>query len=642
MRTLSDLALRRWAVLLFALIVVLDVAYVILARGVHHQSPLNEPADLDPGEVTSILVPAVVGLALTWARPRNAIGWFVSLPVVFLGLCDVGQEYAARAAVFPGEHLPAGHWVGALTAPLWITALAGPLTLLLVRYPSGRIAGRWPRRFDRMVITGLVVLWLGYATAKSAVGDIIKGGQAVVDVPTPLAAALGITGVVLLLSGTAGIVGDAFRRAVKSPRAERMALLWLLTWALMAVLLVQFAPYAWIGSVAYGTVMVAIAIGVLRYGTLGIEVVVRRTLVYALLTGAVLLVFVGVVAGLAAVVPNGPTPQIIAAVLIAVGLTPSRDRLQSLIDRLLYGERRDPFAALQRLGTPMEGADEDMVSGVLAALREALRVDEATIEPPGTQGVPLVFGSEELGRLRVAPRKGERALGKADERLIEAVAPLVAAVVHAVRLADDLRIEQERVIEATTVERARLRQELHDGLGPSLTGVGLGLEAAQRDADPLLISRLRTEVTSALEEVRRIIDDLRPSALEEDDLIAALRRRTDQVTSTGAVEVELDAPAELPELAIPIAAAAYRIADEALTNVVRHAHATRCTVHIHVDGALNLEINDDGVGPGEGREGGVGLGSMRERAERLGGSFTMLDLQPGTGVRACLPLAVTS
>ncbi len=645
MRTTTDQALRRWAMLLFVAVVVLDLVYVLLSRGVHDQPPLDGNQGLDPAQAIGVLAPAIVGLALTWARPRNAIGWLVSLPAIFLGFCDVGQMYAARAAVFPQEQLPLSRWVAAVSAPLWITALAAPLTLLLVRYPSGAIQGRWPRRFDQMVICGLTLTWLVYATAKSAVSDIVRGGQAVLDVPGPLGATVGIVGIALLLAGLVGIVGDAFRRAFRSPRAERMALLWLLTWALMAVLLVLFAPYQWIGSVAFFGVMVAIAVGVLRYGTLGIEVVVRRTLVYALLTGVVLLVFIGVVAGLAAVVPSGPTPQIVAATLIAVGLAPARDRLQSLIDRLLYGERRDPIAALQRLGTPMGGAGVDMVPNVLAALSEALRVESVTIDPPrgaaGNAGFQLVFGGEELGRLRVSPREDETALGKADERLVEAVAPLVAAVVHAVRLAEDLRLAQERVVEATAVERARLRQELHDGLGPSLTGVGLGLEAAQRNADPVLLTRLRLEVSSALEEVRRIIDDLRPSALDDDNLLLALRRRTDQVSLTGAVEVDLDAPRALPELAVPTATAAYRIADEALTNVVRHSHASHCTVRIHVDEALHIEVSDNGVGPGQGREEGVGLGSMRDRTQRLGGTLAVVDTHPGTIVRACLPLGVT-
>jgi signal transduction histidine kinase len=90
----------------------------------------------------------------------------------------------------------------------------------------------------------------------------------------------------------------------------------------------------------------------------------------------------------------------------------------------------------------------------------------------------------------------------------------------------------------------------------------------------------------------------------------------------------------------PLAVAALRIADEALTNVVRHSSATSCTVQLRVGDCLELVVSDDGVGPGEEREGGVGLGSMRQRAARLGGSLAVRDTRPGTRVCARLPLAV--
>jgi signal transduction histidine kinase len=496
------------------------------------------------------------------------------------------------------------------------------------------------------VLIGFAAMWVGYATHETSVTDEVLGHRPPILLPEPVGAVVMVAAVVVILGGTVLIVGDAGRRAFRNPGPERMALLLLLATAIIAVLVVMFAPSEWMGSVAYFGVLVAVAVGVLRYRALGIEVVVRRTLVYSILTGLVLLVFVGVVTVLARVVPSGPTPQIVAATLIAIGLAPARERVQALIDRVLYGERDDPFAALQRLGTPMGvSGDADLLRDVLAALAEALRVQSASIEGPGVDtadSVPLMFGGTELGRLKVTPRSGEAGLGKADLRLISAVAPLVAAVVHAVGLADDLRVERARVVGATQAERRRLRQELHDGLGPSLTGIGLGLEAAQkRGATDDLLVRLRTEVDASLEEVRRIIDDLRPQALDDQDLLGALRLRTEQVSSAGGVAVDLDAPTYLPDLPPSVAAAAYRIADEALTNVVRHAGATHCRVQLLVDDRLHLEVSDDGVGPGAGRDGGVGLVSMRERAERLGGRFTLLDRDPGTAVLAELPLVVS-
>jgi signal transduction histidine kinase len=637
----SEESLRRWALGLFGLVVAALVGYVAAGHGLADQPRLEHDVQVNVTDVFGVMSSALVGLWLTWARPRNPIGWWVSTAALMLVLCTLGQTYGARALV-SGEGLPLGALALSLSAPLWIGTVFIPASMVLVRYPSGRITGTWPRRFERAVLAGLAVLWFGYATSAESVADEVPDALPPVLLPTPVGGTLTVIGASLLVVGTLLIVLDALRRVFRGDRAERPALFLLLLASVAAVTAIFFAPYEWMGTVSYFSVLVAMAVGVLRYKALGIDVVVRRALLYAILTGFVLLVFVGVVAVLASFIPSGPTPQIVAAVLIAVGLGPARDRVQDLIDHLLYGERNDPFAALQRLSAPVGAGDEDLLPGVLSALADALHAEGATVEAPGSAGIPLVFGGAEIGRLHVLPRRGEAALSRADQRLLSSVAPLIATVVHAARLADDLRVEQARVLEATQSERKRLRQELHDGLGPSLTGIGLGLEAAQRSgATEELLTRLRDEVTRSLEEVRRIIDDLHPSALDEQDLLAALRRRADQVTSAGGVCVDLDTPGHLPSLPPTVAAAAYRIADEALTNVVRHSSARHCQVRVSVGDRLRVEVNDDGVGPGDGREVGVGLVSMRERAERLGGRFLLQATYPGTSVLAELPLAVS-
>jgi signal transduction histidine kinase len=265
-------------------------------------------------------------------------------------------------------------------------------------------------------------------------------------------------------------------------------------------------------------------------------------------------------------------------------------------------------------------------------------------DPSGRGGaLPLTFAGEDLGELRLGTRRGETALGRADRQLLEAVVPLIAAVVHTSRLTDELRAERNRVVEATQAERRRLRQELHDGLGPSLTGVGLGLEAAQAgplSTDPRtaeLLDRLRTEVAASLEEIRRIIEDLRPASLDGADLVTALRRRTSVAADAGLV-VHLELGSDLPALPPDVETAVFRIADEALTNVVRHARATTCTVTLSADDTLTLTVADDGVGFDGPRPGGVGIGSMQERAGRLGGRLRVERRTPGTVVTAELPL----
>jgi len=344
---------------------------------------------------------------------------------------------------------------------------------------------------------------------------------------------------------------------------------------------------------------------------------------------------------------------VLAAGIVAVGVVPLRDRLQRLVDRFVYGDRGDPLAALKRLGTPVGAtADEALLPEVLGAVASAVRVPGAEIV--GTAGtraavgllgdepveVPLVMGGEQVGVLRLAPRAGEAQLPAADRRLIEGLAPLVAAVLHAVELSEALRVEQERVVAATETERARLRQELHDGLGPSLTGIGLGLEALEgRVGTSDLVGRLRSETASSLEEVRRIIDGLRPGALESADLLSLLRIRAQHLSAATPVRVTVRAPERMPVLAPEVEGAALRIAEEALTNVVKHAGATTCVVTVALDDALHLEVRDDGRGYDGPREGGVGIGSMRHRAAQLGGRCEVRGDAQGTVVSVSLPVA---
>jgi signal transduction histidine kinase len=191
-------------------------------------------------------------------------------------------------------------------------------------------------------------------------------------------------------------------------------------------------------------------------------------------------------------------------------------------------------------------------------------------------------------------------------------------------------------------ERARIRRDLHDGLGPSLSGVVLGLDAVgatlrtDPDAAESIARRLREEAERSVEEVRRIIDALAPSALDGQGLVPALRARAAVVADRVAVDVE--APEPLPPLPPEVEAAAYRIVDEAVNNVVRHAGAMHCLVRVSVDPDLVLEVRDDGCGLPERPRAGVGLASMRQRAEELGGSFAVQSNGHGGAVVVRLPV----
>jgi signal transduction histidine kinase len=285
----------------------------------------------------------------------------------------------------------------------------------------------------------------------------------------------------------------------------------------------------------------------------------------------------------------------------------------------------------------------------VADLDGNVRACSAAVAPELVLHVPLRQGGVRVGMLLVAPRRGEHGLDAADRRLLEALTAQVTAVVRAVDLGEDLAAARAHTVAAALSERRRIRHDLHDGLGPSLTGIGLGLEAVETavGSDPdrarAVVRRMRTEVGDAVEEVRRILDGLRPPALDEAGLIHALRDRAADLTerSGGRLRVAIEAPDSLPVLDPETEVAAYRIAEEALTNTVRHSAARRVVVRLGaLDGAITVEVTDDGQGLPSPTRTGVGFDSMQRRAESLGGSFAVTS-DAGVRVVAHLPLAVS-
>jgi signal transduction histidine kinase len=219
-----------------------------------------------------------------------------------------------------------------------------------------------------------------------------------------------------------------------------------------------------------------------------------------------------------------------------------------------------------------------------------------------------------------------------------------AMAVRSARLAADLQQSREQLVLAREEDRRRIRRDLHDGLGPVLGGVAMRLDAAGNalDRDPettrRLVAQSRQDITDALADVRRLVHGLRPPALDDLGLLAALDQQAERLSSPDlAVTVTAE---DVPPLSAAVEVAAYRIASEALTNTARHAGARRAAVRL-VGGerALLVEVCDDGSGIDTDVSAGVGLRSIRERAEELGGR-TEISCPPvgGTRVRAWLPM----
>jgi signal transduction histidine kinase len=239
-----------------------------------------------------------------------------------------------------------------------------------------------------------------------------------------------------------------------------------------------------------------------------------------------------------------------------------------------------------------------------------------------------------IGGRPLAPRGAVAVVG------LPAVLALIVAVARnrlfEIALLDASR---RRLVIAREEERRRIRRDLHDGLGPMLAAMTLKLDLTrdQVRADPAtaetMLDGLKADTKTAVAEIRRLVRELRPPALDELGLVEAIRQRAGEFAvpnesdGDGRLHIAVEAPRPLPALNAAVEVAAYRIAVEAMTNVVRHARASRCIVRLTATRELELEVLDDGVGPDPSLPAGVGLSSMRERTEELGGSCS-IDRQP--------------
>jgi two-component system NarL family sensor kinase len=414
---------------------------------------------------------------------------------------------------------------------------------------------------------------------------------------------------------------------------------------------------------------VAAGIAILKHRLYDLDLVVNRTVVYGGLTACVIATYVAVVGMLGMLFQQrgGLGASLVATGLVAVLFQPLRERLQRAVNRLLYGDRAEPYAAMTRLGQRLETslAPDAVLPTVVDTVAQALRVPYVAVElrrddgfePAAAHGqpsedvleLPLSYRGETVARLLISARARGEGFNAADRRLLGDLARQAGVAAHAVRLTADLQRSRERLVSAREEERRRLRRDLHDGLGPTLASIALGLQLARDEhrRDPemqdALLGRLTAETQRSIGEIRRLAYELRPPALDELGLVPALREQAAHLTGAAdGLVVSMEAPNELPALPAAVEVAVYRITLEALTNVARHAHAHSCAVSLMVDGALELVVVDDGLGLPRDHRAGVGLASMRERAAELGGTCSVERRSAGgTRVRAHLPLART-
>jgi two-component system, NarL family, sensor kinase len=655
------------------LLIVLTIAFHLVTRYDWWFGGSFQPWRMQIVEALGILGAPLLGALIVWRQPTNRYGWV---------WCLLGLAVAVRGAAFAYEvwawyvapYQPGG-WEAAWVGTVMDTLAWGLVPLVLVLFPDGRPPSpRWrPVVWAAVVVA--VVWTLSTAVAPGPMNfegtpnpfDLLWRYNLPNELARWLADELGWLFDLLVAVGALSLLA----RLRHARGRQRQQVKWLayaavlLTAALVAQLIrypVGLARAIFI-ALALWAVYLAIGIAVLRYRLYDIDRLINRTLVYGLLTAGGVGVYVAVVRLVEWLLAEcvGLGGSLAATAVIAVGFAPARDRLQRWVDRRLYGERHDPVRAMARLGARLRDAPGgDVLAAVLQTVCETLRLPSASLlvdnvevaayGRPGaaSESIPLEHEGQRVGALLVSPRTGEQRLGAADRRVLEVLAAPVAVALHAVLLSQELQRSRERLVAAREEERRRLRRDLHDGLGPTLTAVTLKADAARSvlaaapDRADGLLAELRGDAKQAIGDLRRIIYDLRPASLDELGLLGALGEQVDRFGRQG-LSVTLQAPAALPVLPAAVEVAAYRIVTEALTNIARHAQARHASVTVSVDDGFCLDVQDDGTAStasGDGWRPGVGLVSMAERVAEVGGTLQAGPTPTGGRVHANLPLAL--
>lgn len=412
---------------------------------------------------------------------------------------------------------------------------------------------------------------------------------------------------------------------------------------------------------------VTIFVSIFRHQLWDIDLILNRTLVYGGLTAGIIAVYALIVGGLGALLHTQSNflLSLMATGLIAILFQPVRERLQRAVNRLMFGERDDPYAVLSKLGRRLQdtAVPDQTLSAITATITQTLKLPFAAVEVETVDGKhrpvavdgrrpaavvewPLRYQGQVIGRLVVAPRSPRDAFTAEERKLLADIASQAGAAAYAVRLTTALQQSRERLVLAREEERRRIRRDLHDELGPALASQTFQMDAALDliDTDPTaaaeVLMTLKSRNQSLVGDIRRLVYELRPPALDELGLLGALRAHWAQI-NLPTVTVYAS-PDPLPALPAAVEVAAYRIALEAVNNVVRHAAASHCLVTVtEADSLLTLKITDDGSGLPSGVSTGIGLRSMRERAEEVGGLFTVEKaIDSGVVVTAVFPTGV--
>lgn len=599
-----------------------------------------------------VVVTGATALLILHRHPGHRIGWLLALQSCFVCVIAPGDSGFSEPELVLDQLLQ-GSWVLMLLCPVLIAYL----------FPDGHaLTKRW-RAWIIVFLVAYGLFVVASANDRAGFREAFPGHQP--PLPTLNQSLVGFLGVASLAFVPASLVGAALsarKRYRGSSGGERLQMLWftLATLSLPVMMGVLWTAYllgATSDAVVYpvlalglSTIPLGLGIGILRWRLFDIEVVLSRTLTYGALTVAAVALYGLLLLATSRLFRDPSAGGLLAVGAMAIVVHPAHARLRTRIERWVYGYRSAPHEALRVLAARAQLADPLQLSdSITATVAELLKVRRVWVEPLGSPPdpglmvarAPLVHRGACLGDLAVEIPAG-RQFSASDLDLLNDLASYAAVLVRADVLTAELQQSRSRLVTGREEERRRLRRDLHDGVGPSLAAIVLKLNAVEtrrsEEERNVLLAESRDEAKAAIAEVRRLVDDLRPPAIDEVGLVGAIRQRA--ISLSPSLTVEVVGPDSLPQLPAAVEVAAFRIASEAVTNVVRHSHASRCRVSIELGSAFALTIADNGRGTDHDTTQGMGWTSMRQRAAELGGSCTISSPpEGGLIVRAVLPLS---
>jgi signal transduction histidine kinase len=612
----------------------------------------------------SALVPpaiafSVVGLVVARRRPGHPAGWM---------MLAIGLVWSLGV----GPQTPKGSTIEWITGGFWVPPFGLMGTHLLLRLPTGRLPSERWRFLSRLSTAAIAITMFGFLFDPESKGNPIPNRQL---------ALVGLIGLILLAACIIASIVSLFVRRRRADAVERQQLRWiaaggltfLLTWVggfvVDAALGIRDGTLAsgvvgFVTLCGYAAVPVSIGFAILRYRLFEIDVVIRKAVIVAVMAVFFTVVFALVVGVAGAAVGSRSTPALsfVAAALVAVGIQPVLARSRRFADRVVYGKRATPYEVLADFGKQLGGtyAADDVLPRIARVLHDGIGASRARVllrvgddfrevaawpsDAPVADddlSIEVRDRGEVLGALAVTmPANDPVDEGKA--KLVSDLAAQAGLVLRNVRLVEELRASQRRIVTAQDHERRRLERNIHDGAQQELVALAVKARLARslvdRDASKAgeILDQIGAETQDALENLRDLARGIYPPLLADKGLVLALEAQARKASMP--IDIVPDGVGRYPQ---EVEAAVYFSILEALQNTAKYANASRASVALEQrDGSLTFEVRDDGAGfDPEARGYGTGLQGIADRLAALDGAVHVRSaVGAGTVVTGSLPI----